>query len=458
MLKIIKNRSLKFKLVFLNTLIMIFMVSAVLIFMSSISGSVIQANSKNTLMDIVEDNIDEIEYDDNYLDVEDVDFYQDNVRTLIYQTDGKLLAGDESFSNTITVGFNNNELTNQTVDGIDYYIYDEYISVEHLELIIRGVISVNEVESVISNLFIFAFISLPLFVLLSCLGSYFITTKALSPINRIITTANNIKNNNDLSLRIHLDEKRSHDEIYHMATTFDEMFQCLEDNLLLEKQFTSDVSHELRTPTAIILGECELALEYNQDIEEKTETVKSIQKQAIKMKNLINNLLDLSRLEFKVDKPELESTDLSELVTMICEESQIDYVNNVTIEYDIHPAIKENIDQTMMIRLISNLIHNAVKYNKQDGTVTIKLYKNNDNNTTLEVSDTGIGISKENISKIFERFYKVDASRTNEEDVLKKQSMGLGLAMVQQIAKIHQASIEVESELSVGSCFKIIFK
>lgn len=410
--------SLKFKLTFFNTLIMILMVCLVLTLMITISGQIIEESSKSVIKDVVDENAEEIEYDDGILELDDVDFYKRDVRTLIYDIEGNLLAGDESYAVLITEPLIDKNLVQIDVDGQSYYVYDEYVSYKKNEtVIVRGIISIDEMANVVNNIFTIAICSLPFFILLAAVGSYLLTKSSLKPVNKMIDTVNEIRNSGELSHRINLDETHSKDEIYKLATAFDSMFFKLEENFKAEKQFSSDVSHELRTPNAVILANCEMELENGKE----NKTIQTIQKQAIKMNTLINNLLQLTRLEFEVDKGEFMEVDFSELVLIICEESE-ETTDNIKFEYNIQENILADMDSNMIMRLVTNLVENAIKYSKDEGNIKITLQKKDDT-IIFEVQDSGIGIGEEHLDKIFERFYKVDKSRKNNQE--KNNSMGL---------------------------------
>lgn len=443
---------MKFKLSIYNTILMTIMVILVLFFMLYISDSVITTSSQAQLKSVVNSNADDIDFDDGELDLDDIEFYKNQVTTLIYSVDGYLLAGGISNIEQFNQPLTHSTITNATILNEDYLIYDYLVeSRKYSDVYVRGIISTTAFSQTLNQVFFIAFLALPIFIILSGFGSYFICKKSLKPLEKIIKTADDINSSDDLSLRINL--QNSKDEIYKLSKTFDNMFDRLEQSFIAEKEFTSDVSHELRTPITVILARCDVAL--NDDISnvEKIESFEVINTQAIKMKTIVNNLLSLIRLENGIETCDLQPLDLSELVEIICEEYQDILPENIELKCNIQENIILNLDYSMTLRILSNLIDNAIKYIGKGNLIEVDLTKN-DTTVNLSVKDNGIGISHENKDKIFNRFYQVENSRTAQGS----GSMGLGLAMVLRMVTINNATINVESELEKGSCFTIIFQ
>lgn len=427
------------------------MVVLVLAFMFSVSGSIINTSSQTQLKNIVNDNASEIEYDDGYLDYDDIEFYKNQVTTLVYSQDGYLLAGNIQNINSFNAQLKSGEVSSIKIGADDFLIYDILVDMKNYDdVFIRGIISTSEASQMINQVFRMAFFALPLFVLFAGLGSYFICKKSLAPLDTIIETAENISDSSDLSLRINLE--KSDAEILKLATTFDKMFDKLECSFLAEKQFTSDVSHELRTPTSVILAECEFYKNEQLTEIEKDESIEVINRQADKMKRLINHLLNLIRLENGMSKVEFEQVDLSELVLMVCDEKRNLLPENIDLRINVQDNIFQKLDYSMMMRVLTNLIDNSIKYIGDGSFIEVSLSKN-DEATIISVKDDGIGIAKEHHEEIFKRFFKVDFSRSSDE----AGSMGLGLSMVQQMVHLNNGKIELESDLDNGSCFVVTF-
>ena len=447
-----KKLSAKVKLALWNTVLMILMASIVMGLIMYFSGNIIATSSKTLVIRVVDNNTKELEFDDGMLETDDIDFFKDSVHTLLYTENGERIAGNlpEEFLNEPQL--RDKSLTETTIDQTLYYVYDRLVNIKnyHSPMWVRGVIAVDEVASATNSILRIAFFSMPIFILLGGIGCYFIAKHTFSPIDKIVKTAKEISDNENLSLRIDL--KGGSDEIQKLADTFDNMLNHLERAFESEKQFSSDVSHELRTPTAVILAQCEYALDSNATPKDNNEAFETVQRQALKMSRLISKLLSLTRLDRGIEKAEFKQVDFSELLTIICEEQQIIVPKGTTLSYSIEPNISAHLDYTMITVLITNLINNAYRYGKENGNVHISLTKNEEK-IILQVKDDGIGISKENQSRIWQRFYQVNTSRTAQKD----GSVGLGLSMVEQIAKLHHAKISVESEINKGSIFNITF-
>lgn len=445
-----KNISIKLKIAMLNTLLMTLIVSLVLVFMMLISDKLIDLNVKKQLQDVVEYNAEKIVYEDGAIWLDDLELYKKEVYTYVYTQNGNLIKSYKSDVPEINGVLSDKQLSNQTIYSEEYYIYDMYIENDDSEdLWIRGITLATDESQVASTVVRIAFITVPIFILISAIGSYKISKKGFAPIEKIVDTAIKIKHSENLSHRINI-EKGS-DEIHNLANIFDEMFETIEKAFEIEKQFSSDVSHELRTPTSVILAQCEYALDENISDEEKQKTFEVIKRQGLKMRKLITNLLNLIRLDQGDEKIDIRDTNLSQLVEIVCQEHEMIRTNNISLKYDIEQGIYEKIDKDLMITMISNLISNAYKYGKEDGNIFVRLYKK-ENGVNIEIEDNGIGIDPNHVDKIWNRFYQVDSSRSNQNG-----SMGLGLSMVLKIAKVHRAKIELETNLGKGSKFIIIF-
>ena len=228
------------------------------------------------------------------------------------------------------------------------------------------------------------------------------------------------------------------------------MIDRLEKAFIQEKEFTSDVSHELKTPVAVILAQCEYALKQGEA--EYKEALENVKKQCMRMLSMIQQLMQVSRTINTVNSLEREEFDISMICESVCDEmSSLASENGVTLEGEIQPDVLYKGDETLIMRMLINLVNNAVKYRDKSGERQsfVKVVLKKDETITIKVIDNGVGISKENRERIFDRFYKVDKSRSDED------SFGLGLSMVKWIAEAHGGSVEVESVPEVGSTFTI---
>ena len=361
-----------------------------------------------------------------------IDYFYDNIYISVHKEDGTYITGSIP-ENYIETPLSDRELTE--VDG--YYYYDLKLSLKSKGVrYLRGIIPNN--TSLSSIVLIFLAIIVPLLTIAAIILNYFLIKRALSPINELNNEVNLITSSIDFSKEIKI---TSHDpDVKQLETSFNKMLIRLKDLFESEEELTSDISHELRTPLSVILGETEYALECN-DEKEIIESLKVILKESNQMIRITKELLEFQRMK---NHDNISKENLN--VSMILEEMNIINEKNIKLIKRIKPNIYLDINETLFIEMIQNLLDNASKYGKENGTTILELTDNE-----IIVSDDGIGIKKEDLNKIFMRFYQVDKSRTN------KNSLGLGLAFVNQIAKLHNFTIEVESEFTKGSKFIIKF-
>lgn len=375
--------------------------------------------------------------------------YNNGVQLALYDDKENLLLGRVPYGLIQDYAFEDNVLRFEHYDNKDYYIYDKVVLFNDDTFWVRGVICLTDELNVLNLTTQYSFLFILMFVILAGVGGYFIILKAFVPVNKIRKTAKEISESSDLSQRINIGP--GGDEIHILANTFDDMLNKLEYSFNKEKQFTSDASHELRTPISVIMSECEYGLECVNDIGEMKDTLNSIHTQANKMSKLVSELLMISRMDNNRLKTNFETTDLSELLTFICEEQIEIQTKNIALKYEINPNIMANVDTLLITRLFINLISNAYQYSPENTTITVSL-KTEGENVVFSVKDEGIGIAEEHLSKIWDRFYQVDSSRAGDRN----GSSGLGLSMVKWIADRHNGELKVNSEVGKGSEF--IFK
>ncbi len=315
------------------------------------------------------------------------------------------------------------------------------------KIYIRAICPAEDVKTTLSNVGKSAVYILPFFVIIAAIGAYIISERTVKPIEKITGSAHEISTGNDLSKRLETDKAPR--EISNLADTFNGMFERLHTSFENEKRFTSDASHELRTPLAVIKAECEYALSKNADEDDRVQALESIEEQADKMTSLVSSLLSVTRAEQGMSRFTLEEANLGELVEGVCEKFKT--TKNIKLITDIDNNIVINLNNTLIVQLVENLLSNADKYGRENGVINVKLYTEKDK-TVLSVKDNGIGISKEDLPKIWKRFYRADASRSETE------GFGLGLALVKKIAEIHSAECIAESEIDKFTEIKIIFK
>ena len=379
---------------------------------------------------------------------DEFDDFDDGIYFVKYNNAGIEMAGMSPRGFDLTLNFAENTVRTYEKDGGKFYYFDKKINTPEGEWV-RGIIPVNKLTNEVNRMLLIILISSPLLLLIIVYGGYKIIKKALNPVAKISGTASEIQKNGDFSKRIEIDEGK--DEIHKMATAFNEMLNSLENSYIREKQFSSDVSHELRTPVSVILTESQYSLEYADTLEEAKDSFSVIQRQAKKMSELINQIMELSKIEKQFIIP-TKKINFSEIIEKIL----LDYKNLIDKKnIKISKEIEENIfiigDKIMIERLLDNLLNNAMKFTKNE--IKIKLYSENEN-CILEVEDNGIGMSEEFKNLIWGRFYQINDSRNKKIN----KGFGLGLFLVSKIIEQHNAVINVESELNKGTKFIAKFK
>lgn len=451
-----KRLSLKIKLTLLYTFFMVLATCAVLAILLSLSNREILAGAQSKLERRVQDSADDVTLEDGGLRV-DSDFYSvaKDVYLSLYTEDMYFLYGRVPYGFDVQPEIADGRTRRIAEGNTDWYVYDmSFRLAEDYTVYLRGITSVTDAEASFGVTIRFAVILFPLMALVTAVIGYRFTRRTLLPVKQITRTVQKIRADADLSRRIGLKapegrERRNRDEIYGLASTFDDMLEELEEVFQREKQFTSDVSHELRTPISVILAQCAECLEDEGLTARQREQLLLIERKAKDMAGMISQLLFLSRADQGRQPLQRETVNVSELTLMTAEEQQLladAEGRGVRISCDAGSDITACVDETLFIRLLVNLISNAVSYSRPNGKVTVSL-SCADGELTGTVCDNGIGISEEDLPHIWERFYRADASRQPGGH------SGLGLSMVKWIAEAHGGSVEAESRLGEGSTF-----
>lgn len=463
-----RNLSIRMKITLWFTVILAVIASFTYVIVFSVNQQLIQKTIRDELIRTVEDNVDEVEYyksigrsdpqevdyymayRDGYLEIDD-DFLDkvNEVCTAIYNEDAVFLYGENPISRqTADMEFADSQIRHLTVNDTLYYVFDRKLQSEGLSgLWLQGVVSEHQGMAQMAAITRLLLLFLPLFVLVSVAGGYLFAGRMLKPIQKISESAARISTGGDLTKRIVLGEGR--DELHRLADSFNEMFRRLEKSFERERQFTSDASHELRTPVSVIMAQCELSLDEERSTEEYALALRTIQRQGRKMSRLINDMLDFTRLEMKAESYAREEVDMTELVQSVCFDMALIKEKGITLTCEADEGAVLYGNRQLLSRQLVNLINNAYRYGKEDGSVFVSLTRRGEH-LELSVADDGIGIAEEKQDKIFRRFYQADNSHAGE-------GTGLGLSMVYEIARFHGSEVSVESELGKGSTFRIIF-
>lgn len=437
--------SAKIQITIWLTILMMALFLLLSVFMVLVSGTVIMQTEISQLESTVHNNISQVELLNGKLQIgQDFQHYQNGVTTLIYSGSKALLSGQIPVAFTVEEPFSHGFTRAVSTDTTQYLVTDLWLpSGWENGIWLRSLIAVPDSGNVVRKLSKISLVSLPVFVCLASLGSYLIAKRAFSPLDSMIETAEAINEAKDLSGRIVL--KSENEEFTRLADTFNGMFERLERSFETEKQFTSDASHELRTPVSVIQSACECSEKFDNTPEERLETIRMIRRQAEKMSALISQLLSITRMDQDTGLINPEDIDLGELVNAVCQECGYD-MERLSVE--IHSKAKVSGDPSLLSRLVRNLVDNGFKYGKPDGRVWVTVSET-EKEVLLSVADDGIGIPDNQKEKIWQRFYQVDPARSSG------RGTGLGLSMVQQIAKAHRGKMTMESVPDIGSKFTL---
>ena len=217
-----------------------------------------------------------------------------------------------------------------------------------------------------------------------------------------------------------------------------------------EKQFNQNVSHELRTPLSVILSESEFGSKYADSLEESKESLAIVNRQAKLMKNMTEQILELSKTQ-QLNWTDLDRLSLSNLVSECCQAQERKWAESAI---DVKVAIEPNLwikgEKLLVIRMLDNLLSNAMKFTRTSISITLE---REDGKAILKVTDDGMGISEDQVNKIWNRFYQVEGSRNKSLN----SGVGLGLSFVKDIAELHRAELDLQSKEDLGSSFMIRF-
>ena len=449
----LKNTSIKKRVTWYYAFVMIIITLIISLLLSFSISRQINVITKDTVMHAVQNSFEDIDYDNQIIEIDnDFDNYVKGVTLLVYTEDGVLIKGsvpsDFPGYTPLEVG-EYREIETETHIWLIYDLYHTYDNGQGLW--VRGIYALDDATDTLAFLRQLLVLLVPLVLILAIFAGHRITKQAFEPITKITEGANSIQHGGDLSKRLPQGETK--DELYDLTSTLNDMIGRLEEAFQSEKEFTSDVSHELKTPLAVTLAECEYILKEERSAEEYRESLETIEAQTRRTMSMVQQLLQISRTIRKDAQIERETFDLSLLAEGLVEElSYVAEEQGIQVVSEIEPGIKVTADETLIMRVMMNLVTNAMKYRQDipDSWVKLELKRSGDF-VELIVSDNGIGIAESDLDQIFKKFYKVDKSRTRSGE-----SFGLGLAMVKWIVEAHDGNVLVESKLGEGSQFTVL--
>ena len=276
------------------------------------------------------------------------------------------------------------------------------------------------------------------------LVGYRVARHGIRPVEEIAATARRITSTN---LRERIQAEGYPLELASLAGTFNEMLDRLEESFERISRFSADIAHDLRTPVNNIRGEAEVALARARTVEEYRDVLESSLEEAVRLSDLIGDLLFLARAESPLTQLRLEKVDIGDLLTTVR-----DYYEATAADAGVSlnaaerkEAASVDLDRSLMLRAVSNLVSNAIAHTPTGGSVTLAAAVAGPE-IRIEVCDTGIGIPAEALPRVFDRFFRVDPSRSQTSG-----GTGLGLAIVQSIMTLHGGTAEIASEPGRGT-------
>lgn len=272
--------------------------------------------------------------------------------------------------------------------------------------------------------------------------AYFVSGQALKPLRKLSQQAEKIDQDSISDIRLNEDTVK---EFRQLSVSVNLMLDRLSESFATQRQFSGNAAHELRTPLAIMQTKLELFAAEHKNLEGDTaELVRSQAEQLDRLSKLVHTLLEMSNLS---SAPRSDRIELAPLVEeIITDLTPLASQNDITMEQDCDNVVITGSD-ALIYRLVFNLIENAVKYNRRGGSVSVSVHKEN-SDVVVRVSDTGCGIPEEYRESIFQPFFRVDKSRSRQMG-----GVGLGLALVHEIAVLHGGSVRAEPGNKVGTVF-----
>jgi len=285
-------------------------------------------------------------------------------------------------------------------------------------------------------------------LLLVILAGWLFASDALRPVSDIIEQVKNISARN---IHERLKARRHKDELGQLVATFNDLLSRLEEAFSSQRNFVSHASHELRTPLTIMMGQLEVALLQKRTVEDYQQTIKDAIEEVKKMRDLINGLLELARINNDIFQLHFRPLNIDDLLWQVRESLLIQFPDyNIQIEFDEsqeeETEFKIKGDKSLLQMAFQNIMENACKYS-EDQRVNVSLLAQS-NTIRISFADRGIGISEEDLPHIFEPFFRGDSSKS-------RKGHGIGLALTQRIILLHSGSIRVFSQLGKGTRFVI---
>jgi heavy metal sensor kinase len=291
--------------------------------------------------------------------------------------------------------------------------------------------------------------AVPPLLALAALGGYLLTRRGLAPLGVMAAQSRSISSQN---LMQRLEIGHAAEELAILAASFNELLSRLDQSFESVRRLVQDAAHEIRTPLAVIRGEADVALSQERSPSEYRESLSAIQEESRRLSRLVEDLLNLARADGGHVHLRMEELYLNDLLAECCRAIQpLAAVRNINLECMATEDVVFHGDEELLRRMVLNLLDNAIRYTPAGGSVSATLAVEG-HNIRIRVTDTGVGITPEEASHVFERFYRADKARARD-----RGGFGLGLSIVKWIAESHKGIVEMASQPGSGSTFTVRF-
>lgn len=371
---------------------------------------------------------------------------------IIYGPQGEVVTSTADIDAAVTNSGKNATFSNITVYDEAFRAYRSDIDLDGRRFALYVVHALAENQTMQRQIGAIFLILIPLTLLLAGAVGYFLASKALKPVAEMRKQAQTITANR---LDERLTVKNENDELGQLTVVFNELLERLATSFDQQKRFMADASHELRTPIAIVRGESEVALSKpDRAVDNYRESLAVINDESQRLTKIVEDLFTLARADAGQYQPRFEPVYLDDIIAdSVRSIGVLARARNVRVDVATLGEMPMNADESLLRRLFINLLDNAVKYNRDGGTVSVVSEVTSDY-YKMKIADTGGGISPDDQPLIFDRFYRSDKSRNRSLET-ETSGAGLGLAISQWIAEIHGGTVELISSDSTGSVFSI---
>jgi heavy metal sensor kinase len=303
-------------------------------------------------------------------------------------------------------------------------------------------------EGVLNEFYSVLYIALPIVLVIAALGGYWLSSRALRPVDQIIDEARAM---NPANLAARLSVPASGDELQRLSETLNQMLGRVERSVQQVSRFTADASHELRAPMTLIYTAAQFAIKREHSPDELKESLRKVLREAKRCTELINQLLWLARSDAGSGRLRLAPVDIAMLLEdVVSEIKMLAAGKEITVLTSLpEDTVHSEVDEPSFRRMLLILLDNAIKYTAQGGKLTIRVTQDG-RQVAIAVADTGTGIPADELPFVFDRFWRADKVRSRDAG-----GTGLGLAIAREIAQAHSAELTVESSVGQGSTFTV---